>query len=281
MAASTHGNAETLKGWQRWVGHIGFFSEGFVYLLIGSFALLAEWERRRQPNGSLGAFAELATTAVGKVLLALLAMGLAAFILWQLILAVVDPEYRRERTSARRRLVRFGHLFTAVLYSVLVAQAIWQLLGYSARDAGAGAQRRWTLWAMQLPLGRYAVGAVGVGIGIFALAQCYRAITADKTKRVDLRRTRLRVAIKIAGAYGYLSRSVLFGLIGLYLVDAAWRFDPRYSGGFAGALRALQHRPYGNWLLGTVACGLISFGVFQILKERYRRFAPDGRLSPP
>ncbi|HTC52674.1 MAG TPA: DUF1206 domain-containing protein [Steroidobacteraceae bacterium] len=282
MTGATPGGADTLKIWERWIGHIGYFSEGFVYLLIGGFALLAELHRRRQPNGSLGAFAELATTPLGRALLALLALGLAAFILWQLIMAVVDPEFRRERTSGRRRLVRLGHLFTAVLYSVLVGEAIWQLLGYSARDAGEGAQRRWTLWAMQLPLGRYAVGAVGVGIGIFALAQFYRAVTSDKTKRVDLRKTRLRIAIKIAGAYGYISRSVLFGLVGLYLVDAAWRFDPRYSGGFAGALHALQQRPYGNWLLGTVAFGLMSYGAFQIVKERYRRFFDhSGRLSPP
>jgi hypothetical protein len=263
---------QPLKDWKRWVGHVGYVSEGFVYLLIGAFALVAELERHRQPNGSQGAFAALGSTPVGNALLALLALGLAAFILWQVILAVVDPEHHRERTRARRRLVRLGHLFSALLYSVLVGEAIWQLLGFSARDGGEASQARWTLWAMRLPLGRYAVGAVGVGIGIFALFQFYRAVTPDKTKRVNLRKARLRVLINIAGAYGYISRSVLFALVGLYLVDAAWRFDPRYSGGIAGALSTLQHRPYGGWLLGATACGLMSYGAFQIVKERYRRF---------
>jgi hypothetical protein len=280
MRGATPGDPDSLKGWERWVGHIGYSSEGFVYLLIGGFALLAQWQRRRQPNGSQGAFAELATTPFGTALLALLALGLAAFILWQLILAVIDPEHRRERISAQRRMVRLGHVFTAVLYSILVGEAIWQLLGLGPRDGGAATQVRWTLWTLQLPLGRYAVGAVGVGIGIFALAQFYRAVTADKIKRVDLSKARLRVLIKIAGTYGYISRSVLFGLVGLYLVDAAWRFDARYSGGFAGALNALQQRPYGSWLLGSVACGLMSYGAFQIGKERYRRFSQSGSAHP-
>ena len=270
---ATQGGPEALTGWQRWVGHIGYISEGSVYLLIGGYALVAELERRRQPNGSQGAFASLGSTATGNLMLALLALGLAAFILWQIILAVIDPEHRRERTSARRRLVRLGHLFTALLYGALVSEAIWQLLGFRARDGGTATQARWTLEVMQLPLGRYAVGAVGLGIGIFALSQFYRAVTADKIKRVDLSKARLRIAIKIAGAYGYLSRSVLFGLVGLYLVDAAWRFDPRYAGGIAGALNSLQQRPYGTWLLGATACGLMSYGAFQIVKERYRRFS--------
>jgi hypothetical protein len=273
LEGATQGGPGSLKGWERCVGHIGYISEGIVYLLIGGFALIAEFERQRQPNGSQGAFAKLGSTPFGNALLALLALGLAAFILWQVIVAVIDPEHPRERTSARRRIVRLGHLFSAVVYCVLVGEAIWQLFGFSARDGGQATQARWTLGAMQLPLGRYAVGAVGIGIGIFALWQFYRAVTADKIKRVDLSKVRLRVVIKIAGAYGYMSRSVLFGLVGLYLVDAAWRFDPRYSGGIAGALSTLQQRPYGMWLLGVTACGLMSYGAFQIVKERYRRFS--------
>ena len=62
------------------------------------------------------------------------------------------------------------------------------------------------------------------------------------------------------------------GSSGLYVVDAAWRSDPHYSNAVGGALGALAHRQYGAWLLGALAIGLMSFGLFQILKERYRLF---------
>lgn len=264
--------APTFRSWERWIGHIGYIAEGIIYLLVGSFALFAEFARQRQPNGSTGAFAELGATVLGKAMLALLALGVAAFVLWQAILAFVDPEHPGQRDQPRHVIVRVGHFFNGVLYCVILGQAVWRLLGLAGKDGGEGSQARWTLWAMKLPLGRYLVAAVGIGIAVFALAQFYRGLTHDKIKRVDLSKTRLRIAIEAAGAYGYLSRGVLFALVGLYLVDAAWNFDPRYSGGIAGALTALQNRPFGAWLLGAVAAGLISYGVFQISKERYRMF---------
>ncbi|MEP6883750.1 MAG: DUF1206 domain-containing protein, partial [Gammaproteobacteria bacterium] len=110
---------------------------------------------------------------------------------------------------------------------------------------------------------------------LFGLWQFYRAATRDMSRRLDLTRTRFRMAIGALGVYGLAARGVLFGLIGLYLLYAAWHRDPRYAGGIASALDALQHRPYGKWLLGAVAIGLVSYGSFQIVKARYLRL-PDG-----
>jgi hypothetical protein len=263
--------AGSLKRWELWTGHAGYIAEGIVYLLMGAFALLADLQRQRQPNGSQGALAELGRTSFGKALLALLALGLAAFVLWQMILAIIDPEHRADRTRPRRWLVRLGHFCSGIFYSVLVGEAVWTLFGFGAVDGNAS-RARWSSRILQLPLGRVAVGIVGVSIGVFALTQFYRAITNDKSKRVDLSDTRSRWVINALGAYGYISRGVLFGLVGLYVLDAAWRFDPHYSNGIGGALSALQQRAYGGWLLGAVATGLMSYGLFQIVKERYRLF---------
>jgi hypothetical protein len=242
-----------------------------VYLLMGSFALLAELQQRRQPNGTQGALAELGGTPLGKALLALLALGVVAFVAWQLILAIIDPEHRGKPRTWRRRWVRLGHLWTALLYSVLVSEALWTLFGFGA-NAGGPAHLRLNARLLQWPPGRVAVGMVGAGIGVFALMQVYRAVTGDKSKRVDLSHTRWRGVLNALGAYGYLCRGVLFALVALYIVEAAWRFDPHYSSGIGGVLRALQRRAYGEWLLGALAGGLMSYGVFQILKERYRLF---------
>jgi hypothetical protein len=137
---------------------------------------------------------------------------------------------------------------------------------------GARSSARWTSRALQLPLGRVLVGLVGVAIIAFGCSQFYRAVTGDKIKRVNLNRTRLRLGIVVLGAIGYLSRGALFGVVGLYLLAAAWRADPRYSGGIAGALEGVSGQPYGRWVVGAVATGLIAFGLFQITKERFRRF---------
>jgi Domain of Unknown Function (DUF1206) len=263
---------DSLRRWERWLGHVGYTAEGAIYLLMGLYALVADVERRRQPNGSLGTLAALGATPMGKALLALLTLGLAAFALWQLMLAIIDPEHRNDPASRHRRIVRLGHLFSGVLYSVILGQAVWSLFGFARGDGSGQTQAQWTSWVVRFPLGRYVVGVVGTGIAVFGCFQFYRALTRDKTKRVDLSRTRLRIVIHVLGVYGFISRGILFGLVGLYLVVAVWRLDARYSGGIAGALSILQRGWYGTWLLGAVAVGLISFGLFQITKERFRRF---------
>lgn len=260
----------SLKRWELWAGHIGYAAEGIVYLLLGGVVLLADVQRRRQPNGSQGALAELGHTSLGKALLALLALGLAAFVLWQMVLALIDPEHRRDRATVGRYLVRARHFFSGLFYSFLVGEAIWTALGLHM--AGERSRTRWGSWLLQWPPGRVAIGMVGAGIMIFACNQFYRAVTHDKSKRVDLSHSHLRGILTVLGTYGYLCRSVLFGLVGLYVVDAAWRFDPHYTNGIGVALGTMQGWPYGLWLLGVIAAGLICYGLFQILKERYRLF---------
>ena len=260
---------EPLRLWERLVGHAGYVAEGLVYVMIGSFALLAALGDR-QPNGSKGALTRLSTAPFGKALLVLLAIGLAAFVLWDLLLALTDPGQRGGH-RVRRLWVRTSYFLNALLHSVLVGQTLWSLFGLASADDEKQTQFTWTARVMTLPVGRWGVALTGVGILIFGLWQFYRAFSGDKTRRVDLRHTHFRFALTVLGACGLTGRGVLFGLVGLYPVDAAWDRDPRYSGGIAGALQGLQQQPHGSWLLGAVAIGLICYGLFQILKERYRR----------
>jgi len=260
---------DRLAPWKRWVCHVGYASEGMVYLLVGFFAMLAAMGQHREPNGSKGALAGLGATPLGKGLLLLLALGLSAFVLWELLVAFTDPEHPDDRGN-RRVWARVSHVLNGLLHSVLVGQALWILLGLAASDEKQS-QENWTARGMALPAGREAVGLVGIGILIFGAWQFYRAFSGDKNKRVDLRHTPLRPVIGALGIYGLSARGVLFGLVGLYLLNAYWYREPRYSAGIAGALGALKQRPAGPWLLGIVAAGLISYGLFQISKERYRR----------
>jgi hypothetical protein len=64
---------------------------------------------------------------------------------------------------------------------------------------------------------------------------------------------------------------VAFGLIGIFLIQAARTYDPSKAVGLDGALARLAHQSYGSFLLGLVAAGLIAFGLFSITEARYRR----------
>jgi len=261
---------DSLQPWERWIAHVGYLAEGLIYLLIGTFGLLAAVELSQHPNGSRGVLNRLGSTTAGKLLVSLLALGLAAFVLWQLLVAIRDPEHRSQRYTWSRRLARVRHLLNGALYSALVGEAIWSVLGLTAGDSERRSQVLWTARAMRLPAGRVMVALVGSGIAIFGAWQLYRAVTADKDKRVDLSQTRLKPLINALGLYGLTARALLFGMIGILLIVAAWHAQPRESRGIGGVLDALKRQRDGSWLLGIEAAGLICYGLFQMVKERYR-----------
>lgn len=260
-----------LSAWERWVAHAGYLSEGALYLLIGAFGLLATIDASRHPNGSQGVLISLSRSVPGDLLLAAVTLGLASFVIWQLLIAIRDPERRRDRDRRLRWIIRLGHLLSGALHSVLVIEAMRILFGFGSTGGGERSQKEWIGRAFGMPLGRYVVGIVGIGISIYGLYQCYRAVTRDKDRRVDLARTRLRPILEILGVFGLFSRGVMFAVIGAELARAAWRVHAQYAVGIAGALGTLRQQPYGEWVLGTVTTGLISYGLWQIAKEPYRR----------
>jgi hypothetical protein len=243
-----------------------------VYALIGVFALVAALEPSQQPNGYKGALAKLASASFGHAMLALLSLGLAAFVLWQAMLGVLDPEHRLDRRTIKRRAVRLGHLLNGALHGVLVGEAVLLLFGFGGATDDGYSQAVWTGRAMALPLGRWMTAAAGAGIVLFGLFQWYRAASRNKTERVDLTHSRLRGVIIALGIFGFVARGVLFGLIGAFLIDGARHYDIADSTGIAGALSALKRQENGHVLLGALAAGLICYGLFQILKEPYRNF---------
>lgn len=261
--------------WLRWVFRCGIVAEGVIYLLIGGLALAGAFDPAQRPSGSNGAMSKLTRIPFGHEMLVLLALGLAAFVLWQVVLAVLDPECKKARWSIKRVALRIHHLWNAALHCVLVGIAVWQLLGLGHGADHGKTQKHLTATALQLPGGVWLVGGIGVGIVVFALVQWILACRPQNDTRMDLSSTPLRIPILVLLVLGYVARGVLFGLIGAFLIHAAWLHHPDQLVGISGALQSLRHQVYGQWLLGAVATGLIAFGLAQIAKARYRHFRAD------
>ncbi|MGH9281667.1 MAG: DUF1206 domain-containing protein [Acidimicrobiales bacterium] len=76
-----------------------------------------------------------------------------------------------------------------------------------------------------------------------------------------------------------LGKVLLLVVAGGFAGYALWRLlsallDTEGEGeavGVDGALRRLADGPYGPWLLGTVAVGLLLFGIYSFVEARYRR----------
>lgn len=62
----------------------------------------------------------------------------------------------------------------------------------------------------------------------------------------------------------------MLAIIGGFLVDAAWSYDPTEARGLDGALLRLAQAPLGPLLLAAVTVGFWCYGVWSLMQARYR-----------
>jgi hypothetical protein len=77
-----------------------------------------------------------------------------------------------------------------------------------------------------------------------------------------------------------VARSLVFAMIGLFLLYAALDSNSREAKGFAGALRLIQQQPHGSRLLGITAAGLLAFGVYGVAEAAFGRTPRLLRTTP-
>jgi hypothetical protein len=244
----------------------GFVSRGLIYGIIGILAFKLAVGAGGNPASQQGALQTIAQQPFGKVLLILVAIGLAGYALWRLIHALIGhgPE------NSDTRFDRVAALGSGIVYGSLCAIAIDILLD---SEASSGNTHKATAGVLGWPAGTWLVGITGallIGIGLY---QGYRGLSRDflKDSKTEKMGARVRCWIQWIGTFGHLARMVAFGLVGAFLVDAAIDFNPANAVGLDGALAKLAHNSYGPLLLGLVATGLVAFGLHSLSDARYRR----------
>ena len=75
------------------------------------------------------------------------------------------------------------------------------------------------------------------------------------------------------GRWGYLARSIVWAIIGIFFVQAGINYDPDKANGLSAALQTLAGDGWGQGLLWVVALGLLAFGLFTLGEARYRKAA--------
>lgn len=251
------------------VARLGFAARGLVYLLVGWFALRAA-RSGGQPTDNQAALASLVDEPLGRVLLAVIALGLLGYGIWRLLEAWLDLDGHGSETKGL--FVRGGHGISGVAHALLAAYAASLALRGDRGSGGQGetAARDWTAWLLAQPFGEMLVGLIGAALiatGLFQLRKAYRA---DFTRHLSPGVPAMRWLVPM-GRLGFAARGVVFMLIGLFFLTAARQSDPNEAGGMGQALREIQTGPNGPLLLGVVALGLLLFGLFSLIEARYRR----------
>lgn len=249
------------------LGRAGFVARGLVYGIIGVLALQLALGAGGKITNQQGAFQTIARQPFGKLLLILLAIGLAGYSFWRLTRAIIGHG-REDSDSA---LDRVSGAASGVAYAVLCVGAIEILVGSSG--GGSSNAKHTTAGVLGWPGGAWLVGIAGLLMIGVALYQGYQGVSRDFLE--DSRTEEMGAATKRwitgIGMVGHLARMVVFGLIGIFLVKAAIDFNSSAAVGLDGVLAKLLHHPYGSYLLGIVSAGLVTFAVYSFSDARYRR----------
>jgi hypothetical protein len=128
-------------------------------------------------------------------------------------------------------------------------------------------------WLLSNDSGAWILGAIGlavIGWGIWHLVKAHK----EKFMRhVETRRMSgsEQTWMRRVGKLGLSARGVVVITLGILAINAARHHDANEVEGFDGALRKLASQPYGSYILGGVALGLIAYGLYWAFNVRYRR----------
>ena len=249
-------------------GRLGLAAKGVSYVLVALLAIQVALGGGGDPEDREGALQAVGDEPFGAVLLGLLAAGFAGYALWRFVQAFLDRD--GEGSGATGVAKRVGYVGKGLLYSALCLVCVSILFG---SGTGGADEKQATARVLDFPLGRWLVGAVGAGFLIAAAYNAFRAVT--RKFEDDLQTGRLkpseRRVVSVTGVIGHLARTLVFGLVGWFLIKAAWEYDPQEAIGLDGALSKLAAESYGALLLGAAAAGLLAYGAFCFVQARYRR----------
>jgi hypothetical protein len=265
-------SAATRRAADDWIetfARVGYVAKGVVYAVVGVLALQFAAGSGGSTTGTRGAIREIASGPFGQILLGLTAIGLACYAVWRLVMATLD--LKDEGGDTEGTVKRIGYAASGFVNLALAFYAAQILTG---PGGGGSSKQELTAQLMSQPFGLWLIGLIGatiIGVGAYHF---YKAANATFMKRYKVSEMdhQTRKWVKRIGQWGIAARGVVFSIVGFFLIQAAMQADPSETKGLGGALDTLIQQPYGPWVLGVVAAGLVAYAVYCFSYARYRYF---------
>ena len=248
--------------WFEKLVRVGLVAYGVVYLLVGWLALQLALGEQEGSASSSGAMQQVAEQPAGTALLWLIGIGMFALVTWKALDAFFGHQ---EEDGAKLWRKRATDALKAVLYAVVGVSAITTAMG-SGGGGGSGTDSM-TKKIMELPGGQLLVVLTGLAIIAYGAAQIRTAYNEKFREKIGASGPgatggKAGNAYVYFGKAGYTAKGIAFGIVGILFAYAGITHDAKKSGGVDQALHEILEQPFGPFLLGLIAVGIICYGLF-------------------
>jgi hypothetical protein len=249
------------------IKQFGFYSKGLVYALMGILSAMVAFGLGGDIKGKAGVVQFLHALPAGVILTTIVALGLLAYSLWRLYEAAVDPSSKEDekRIGLRIQLAYSGIFYGFIAFSF--AKPLFSAGGSSDENTQKAAlsqllEKEWGIWVIWI---------IGIGMALSAIWQFYLGISGKFMKQIDKNpdtKNEYKMVLQ-SGRVGYIARGVVFGVISFFLIKVVLAHNANALKGTEGALQYLLSLPYGSFLMGAVALGMLGFGIFCFMIARH------------
>ena len=215
---------------------LGYAVKGFLYVAIGIIAIAGALGKSTTPADQIGAIVAFSKLPYASVVMWILLIGLVSYSLWGVVRAVFDP--LRKGSDLKGLLARGGFLLSAITYALLVVPT-YHLINGARGGTGSSSSVKMVSTVMNMPMGRWLIGATGLAVIAAGVYQVFMAIKMNFDtfyKPYELSSEQFKAA-KQMGRFGTAARGIVFALVGFFLVLAAYQANPGHARGFDGAFK--------------------------------------------
>ena len=243
---------------------IGFAARGLLYLIIGYLAL--QLGKAEDAGGALDYIRDEA----GGLVLALLALGFAAYGIWRLVDAAFDTQSKGD--DAKGIIGRLAGAVSGFIHLGLAFTAAKLALGSGSGGDSSEKAESGAATAMSLPGGEILLYLAAAILVVAGGAQLVVAAKRSFCKHISPE-ARNRWWVIAAGVGGHAARGIIFLAAAWLVFNATRHHQAEEAGALGDALTSLP-----DTLRAAVAAGLCLFGLYSLIEARYR-IIPDPQVK--
>lgn len=251
---------------EKWLvkfSRFGMFAKGVVYIILGGLALFAALNLGGDITGKKGVIGFVVNQPFGVFFAIVLSLGLMSYSLWRAIQVVKNPENEDNKH-------RFAYSISGLFYLMFAISVLWKLI--SGQSGEGSSKSEYVSQLLSSTGGKVILGVIIVGLIIKAIAQFKKIFSKEYYKAIEnsTHSKKVKGIIKNFGIIGYASRGVVVLIVSFLFGKALLQNDSSKAGGTEKAFQLIQDSNFGVSLLVVITAGLCMYGVFMILKARYR-----------